>query len=1505
MKSRSRYRRRPLPLLSLLSLLLPLLNSTTAAATNTTTLPKIDFSSLGTVAVVGSFSALQLYDPTQSQSQSQTNYSSTRSSLISRGPDGTLTPLGSTNVGGQILAICQNPKNGFVYVGGAFTSLAGHDAQNIVRYDPSAGTYNEMGTGLDGLVRTISCGNNNSTTVYVGGDFERPVGGDGTGFAGHLAAWTEAGGWTPWTIDGVDGTVRTIDSSSDGKSLFLGGDFTTTFLNGTNSTFFNMSNIPPGVNQTTLQNISDIITPTTTSFGDSGNGTVFASLGSSLVPISLNSSDYWASPTSYLNGFGRPQYVFCPQGLDGPGTSWLLVDGMPGFFTARFYRPLKVRGIRLGNTFWGGRGTRDFYVTSIPDNTIIELRYASDPTNPASPIWSCTDHCLLAHAPSVPYQDFLFPSDWTFTGFQLNIFGWYGDGAGLHLLQLLSEGSYDYSVEANNISPCQEGLAGSTPPGLTTTGDWVERTVNTDIAGTVQRVVCGQITGGSTAVQQSPTMTWTPFVVMSGGYRIEFLTPGCVAANDCPGRTLAKVVVTPTTGPSVTTVIDQTNTVDVTTTIFQGNLAATAQGGGVVVVVSLADGGAPNEGQQYYLVADQISLVAASSNGTVFYNGQGTNQTITVNTTTTTGGSSSLNSSSILDTGRAVLEYAPALGGGTGTFGDVVPSSQELSATGTLQNATGFDQLSFYFAQGAVVNSIVSTSTGGGGTGRVFVGGAFVYTNPNTGVSSTNVVEYYPTRVGGNGVVAAPGTGLNGPVTSLVELGGYLYAAGTFTATQDGRTSGLAGAARWAYDTPGSTWTSLGSSGSIAGKIAQLGIVTTSSSSNGAAPGNSSSSIVAVGAGGSGLAFYDPGQGLWNATEAGFFLGNLTAFGGGGTNASALAFIAGPVVAASGGAAPGGAILSATGGVPSLSSFGFTFNSSTSSSSGSSSSGSNSTNTTAKMAKRSARAIRDAVGALFLPRATSPVLQERATTTSVPVNNVVTSLPSSLTSTTTGQILAGAFWKNGSTSYMVLGGNFVATGGVENVGLYDTGRKTIKPLSGETVTGTVVDVQVFGDVAWIGGNFSTATGRIALATYDLATSTAQDSPPALTGYTGSNPSVNVIAQRPGFSSTIVVAGAFASAGSVQCQSICSWDSKALQWTSLGSGLEGVVGALSFTGSNSEYLLAAGSFLINGTTTYLAQWNYKNETWTVPGSASSLPGPATAVSADGTNQAKIFVAGKSTTDNSAYLQYWNGTTWSSLNSNGLQSASGVQQLVFVPLTATHASNDIIEKDRMLMVSGDLTINSTAMSTALFDGQNWYPYLVSTSSTGGSGAVSQFFYSITSFTLAGRHYMAVGLVILISIAIALGLVFLLVLIGLLIALARRRDEPQYPQPADQRQYRDSIQVQHHPTALLEAVGAATAVMLEGKGNKEKEQERLGAVDHDSIAGPMSFDADSEEDGQLQSDAIARARYSFQGEHVGELSVTAGEDLVVLEASDANWYLVANQQGQRGLMPASYLA
>lgn len=103
-------------------------------------------------------------------------------------------------------------------------------------------------------------------------------------------------------------------------------------------------------------------------------------------------------------------------------------------------------------------------------------------------------------------------------------------------------------------------------------------------------------------------------------------------------------------------------------------------------------------------------------------------------------------------------------------------------------------------------------------------------------------------------------------------------------------------------------------------------------------------------------------------------------------------------------------------------------------------------------------------------------------------------------------------------------------------------------------------------------------------------------------------------------------------------------------------------------------------------------------------------------------------------------YWNGTTWFDINNGTLSTGSDVQQLVFVPLTSSspvRSSNSLIESDRMLFVSGALTINSTTISSALFDGSSWYPYLIAQTAKGGTGVVSQLFYSVMNFDLSAAR------------------------------------------------------------------------------------------------------------------------------------------------------------------------
>lgn len=134
---------------------------------------------------------------------------------------------------------------------------------------------------------------------------------------------------------------------------------------------------------------------------------------------------------------------------------------------------------------------------------------------------------------------------------------------------------------------------------------------------------------------------------------------------------------------------------------------------------------------------------------------------------------------------------------------------------------------------------------------------------------------------------------------------------------------------------------------------------------------------------------------------------------------------------------------------------------------------------------------------------------------------------------------------------------------------------------------------------------------------------------------------------------------------------------------------------------------------------------------------------------------ILKSCRSSDGSSPFLSFWNGIKWTSLGiltffiiynytqfnvyivGSTLKEGSIVTQLTMVPLQDTHADNPIIESDRVLMISGSLTTSAGNASSALFDGQNIIPYIVSSSSTGTPGVVSSLFHSLSSFSFNQRR------------------------------------------------------------------------------------------------------------------------------------------------------------------------
>lgn len=150
------------------------------------------------------------------------------------------------------------------------------------------------------------------------------------------------------------------------------------------------------------------------------------------------------------------------------------------------------------------------------------------------------------------------------------------------------------------------------------------------------------------------------------------------------------------------------------------------------------------------------------------------------------------------------------------------------------------------------------------------------------------------------------------------------------------------------------------------------------------------------------------------------------------------------------------------------------------------------------------------------------------------------------------------------------------------------------------------------------------------------------------------------------------------------------------------------------------------------------------------------------------------------------------------------------------------------------------------------------------------------------------MAVGVVILISIAIAAGVVFLLALTGILWTLLSRHDDKLAKLDGAED---DDDSTHYRPSSLLEHINAATRTTILGTGpyTTEKEEE----INHDNHD-PFGPDASNYIRAETPSDAVggmlaeetsrpAHARYSFDGAGEGELPISAGAELEVLDDRD----------------------
>ena len=105
--------------------------------------------------------------------------------------------------------------------------------------------------------------------------------------------------------------------------------------------------------------------------------------------------------------------------------------------------------------------------------------------------------------------------------------------------------------------------------------------------------------------------------------------------------------------------------------------------------------------------------------------------------------------------------------------------------------------------------------------------------------------------------------------------------------------------------------------------------------------------------------------------------------------------------------------------------------------------------------------------------------------------------------------------------------------------------------------------------------------------------------------------------------------------------------------------------------------------------------------------------------------------------SSYLATYDGRVWT-IQGSAFGGSSVVSQLTMVPLQNEYQPLGVIEGDRMLLMSGNLVNTSFGQaSSILFDGQNFIPYIVSSTASGDPGSVSGLFNSLANFSFARRR------------------------------------------------------------------------------------------------------------------------------------------------------------------------
>ncbi|KAF2464047.1 uncharacterized protein BDR25DRAFT_99126 [Lindgomyces ingoldianus] len=474
--------------------------------------PNLNLDGLGRVAFAGNFDSISLY---QFEGQSEKSAGS-NGALLSRFPNGVFAPLNNTDA--DIKAMCAFQANGTlqgIVFGGNFTSVGEtHTPGGIAWLNVTSGQVYPL-TGLNGTVNALFC-DPDAGRVYIGGSFTG-------GGASNAIVWTTQ--WTNMPFSGFNGPVNSI-TKLNGNIIFGG------------------------------------------KFNGLGNSTAPKENNTQVIPI--GSASISAQTSSGTPGFTDPSSIVCKTGTtDGTSNNtWLLADNTPGFWKAEFAFGFEPSKLRLYNTKFEGRGTREWRFTALPDGGIMNFSYI-DPTSGTQKF--CDARCPLPEN-NVTAQDFHFVNTVGMNSFRLDISGFYGKGGGLSGIELFQNEIFSFAISNFNEPACDGVSVGAKS---TATGPWQTTPSHQSNANYLSAVL-----QGNPVNQSAAQVIFTPDIRQSGNYSVTVFTPGCVGDGTCGNRGRVNITGTysQTTssadGPR-TTELFQTNNFDKYDEVYRGFVDST------------------------------------------------------------------------------------------------------------------------------------------------------------------------------------------------------------------------------------------------------------------------------------------------------------------------------------------------------------------------------------------------------------------------------------------------------------------------------------------------------------------------------------------------------------------------------------------------------------------------------------------------------------------------------------------------------------------------------------------------------------------------------------------------------------------------------------------------------------------------------------------------------------------------------------------------------------------